>query len=122
MTHKKSDGSFIHEDAQIVAEAIQEIEGCDQSSNELSQDDSLAQRDRTNRFAWSIRGMADTAERRGEAVEVRGGGTQRTRSSIVLHEVGVGRERREDGIFCTVVEVRGGSRISGLVEGGGVRQ
>ncbi|MED6198105.1 hypothetical protein PIB30_062846 [Stylosanthes scabra] len=43
MTHKKSDGSYIHEDARTVAEVIQVIESCDQSTKELSQNDSLAQ-------------------------------------------------------------------------------
>ncbi|MED6163982.1 hypothetical protein PIB30_085197, partial [Stylosanthes scabra] len=42
MTHKKRDGSYIHEDARTVAEAIQVIERCDQSTKELSQNDSLA--------------------------------------------------------------------------------
>ncbi|MED6177002.1 hypothetical protein PIB30_093602 [Stylosanthes scabra] len=43
MTHKKSDGSYIHEDVRTVAEAIKVIESCDQSTKELSQNDSLAQ-------------------------------------------------------------------------------
>ncbi|MED6199136.1 hypothetical protein PIB30_073117 [Stylosanthes scabra] len=43
MTHKKSDGLYIHEDARTVAEAIKVIESCDQSTKELSQNDSLAQ-------------------------------------------------------------------------------
>ncbi|MED6131426.1 hypothetical protein PIB30_009907 [Stylosanthes scabra] len=44
MTHKKSDGSYIHEDARTVTiKAIKVIESCDQSTKELSQNDSLAQ-------------------------------------------------------------------------------
>ncbi|MED6169472.1 hypothetical protein PIB30_021604 [Stylosanthes scabra] len=43
MVHKKKDGSYIHEDAWTIAEAIQEIKGCDRSSKKLSQNDSLAQ-------------------------------------------------------------------------------
>ncbi|MED6109292.1 hypothetical protein PIB30_032058 [Stylosanthes scabra] len=43
MTHKKSDGSYIYEDALTVAEAIKVIESCDESTKELSQNDSLAQ-------------------------------------------------------------------------------
>ncbi|MED6203623.1 hypothetical protein PIB30_001321 [Stylosanthes scabra] len=42
MTHKKSDDSYIHEDARSVAEAIKVIETCDPSTKELSQNDSLA--------------------------------------------------------------------------------
>ncbi|MED6185554.1 hypothetical protein PIB30_058245 [Stylosanthes scabra] len=42
MTLKKIDG-YINEYARTFAEAIQEIEGCDQSSKELSHNDSLAQ-------------------------------------------------------------------------------
>ncbi|MED6137689.1 hypothetical protein PIB30_067291 [Stylosanthes scabra] len=41
MTHKKSDSSYIHEDART--EAIKVIETCDPSTKELSQNDSLAQ-------------------------------------------------------------------------------
>ncbi|MED6160164.1 hypothetical protein PIB30_048776 [Stylosanthes scabra] len=43
MTHKKSDGSYIYEDARTIVEAIQVIESCNQSTKELSQNDSLVQ-------------------------------------------------------------------------------
>ncbi|MED6198935.1 hypothetical protein PIB30_071356 [Stylosanthes scabra] len=48
MTHKKSDGSHIHEDARTVDEAIKVIESCDQSTKELSQNESLAQQQGDN--------------------------------------------------------------------------
>ncbi|MED6109838.1 hypothetical protein PIB30_037227 [Stylosanthes scabra] len=43
MKHKKRVGSYIHEDARTVAEAIKVIESCDQSTKELSHNESLAQ-------------------------------------------------------------------------------
>ncbi|MED6209414.1 hypothetical protein PIB30_054422 [Stylosanthes scabra] len=43
MTHKKVDGSYIHEDAQAICEKIMDIEQRDESSRLLSQNDSLAQ-------------------------------------------------------------------------------
>ncbi|MED6160618.1 hypothetical protein PIB30_053106 [Stylosanthes scabra] len=43
MVHKRSDDSFIHDDAQAIGEAIAEIESRDASTKELSQNDSLAQ-------------------------------------------------------------------------------
>ncbi|MED6179426.1 hypothetical protein PIB30_000538 [Stylosanthes scabra] len=42
MVHKRSDGSFIHDDAQAI-EAIAEIESSGASTKELSQNDSLEQ-------------------------------------------------------------------------------
>ncbi|XP_020958613.1 uncharacterized protein LOC107644376 [Arachis ipaensis] len=43
MSHKKKDGTYINEDARVVGEAIEHIEGQDASNKELSQNDSLAQ-------------------------------------------------------------------------------
>ncbi|MED6195203.1 hypothetical protein PIB30_035813 [Stylosanthes scabra] len=43
MTHKKVDGSYIHEDAQTICEKIMDIEQRDESSRLLFQNDSLAQ-------------------------------------------------------------------------------
>ncbi|MED6181499.1 hypothetical protein PIB30_019753 [Stylosanthes scabra] len=43
MVHKRRDGSYINEDAQVVGESIAEIESRDASTKELSQNDSLAQ-------------------------------------------------------------------------------
>ncbi|MED6221757.1 hypothetical protein PIB30_057858 [Stylosanthes scabra] len=43
MTHKKIDGSYIHQDAQVISEKIMDIEQHDESSRVLSQNDSLAQ-------------------------------------------------------------------------------
>ncbi|MED6161934.1 hypothetical protein PIB30_065544 [Stylosanthes scabra] len=43
ITHKIKDGSYIHDDAQAIGEAINDIENRDESTKELSQNDSLAQ-------------------------------------------------------------------------------
>ncbi|MED6195018.1 hypothetical protein PIB30_034157 [Stylosanthes scabra] len=42
MVHKRKDGSYIHDDARAIGEAIVEVESRDESTKELSQNDSLA--------------------------------------------------------------------------------
>ncbi|MED6201246.1 hypothetical protein PIB30_092957 [Stylosanthes scabra] len=69
MTHKKRDGKYIHEDAQTVAETIQVIESCDQSTKELSQNDSLAQQ---SSFASHV----DVEEYKKEIVELQAEATE----------------------------------------------
>ncbi|MED6182617.1 hypothetical protein PIB30_030235 [Stylosanthes scabra] len=43
MVHRRKDGSYVHDDARAVGEAIAELESRDESTKELSQNDSLAQ-------------------------------------------------------------------------------
>ncbi|MED6207435.1 hypothetical protein PIB30_035825 [Stylosanthes scabra] len=43
MVHRRKDGSYIQDDARAISEAIAEIESRDESTNKLSQNDSLAQ-------------------------------------------------------------------------------
>ncbi|MED6173345.1 hypothetical protein PIB30_058459 [Stylosanthes scabra] len=42
IVHRRKDGSYIHDDARAIGEAIADIESRDESTNELSQNDSLA--------------------------------------------------------------------------------
>ncbi|MED6167368.1 hypothetical protein PIB30_002343 [Stylosanthes scabra] len=43
MVHRRKDGSYIHDDARAIGKAIANIESRDESTKELSQNDSLAQ-------------------------------------------------------------------------------
>ncbi|MED6198699.1 hypothetical protein PIB30_069043 [Stylosanthes scabra] len=43
IVHRRKDGSYIHDDARAIGEAIADIESRDESTKELSQNDSLAQ-------------------------------------------------------------------------------
>ncbi|MED6128960.1 hypothetical protein PIB30_103112 [Stylosanthes scabra] len=43
MVHKRNDGFYIHDDARAIGKAIADIESRDESTNELSPNDSLAQ-------------------------------------------------------------------------------
>ncbi|RYR73493.1 hypothetical protein Ahy_A02g007853 [Arachis hypogaea] len=43
LTHKRANGSYVHDAAQAIGERIEAIEQCDESSRLLSQNDSLAQ-------------------------------------------------------------------------------
>ncbi|MED6182437.1 hypothetical protein PIB30_028430 [Stylosanthes scabra] len=42
MVHRRNDGSYIHDKARAIGEAIADIESQDESTKELSQHDSLA--------------------------------------------------------------------------------